>query len=196
MVRARWPEARGCACLVTICWLVAACGRAGSSAAVAVAVSDDHPPVPPPSDAWTGVVTDVVDGDTLWVEVIEADGVDPAVGVDIKLRLLRIDAPERAQGQAPTDCLADAATRHLAGLAPEGSRVRAAHDVERQDRFGRELVHLWTTDGAWVNGRMVLDGYADVATFPPNVAHDAQIRARLADARDARRGLWDRSRCG
>lgn len=132
-------------------------------------------------------MTRVVDGDTLWARVTGA-------AEDVKLRLLRIDAPEMDGGQGP-ECLATAARDHLTGLTPPGAGVWLAYDVETQDRFGRDLVHVWTAEQVWVNGAMVRDGFAVVVTFPPNLAFDDEIRSAQEDARDRSRGLWDERRC-
>ncbi len=172
-------------------------GCAGTGPAPSVPVAD--PPatdaVAVPAGAFTATVTHISDGDTLWVSVEDpgATGIDTRE--EAKLRLLRIDTPELARDGQPADCLADEASDALARLVPEGSTVHGAYDVERRDRYGRELVHLWTDDGRWVNGAMLADGYAQVVTFPPNTAYDDEVRALQADARDDRRGLWDPARC-
>lgn len=149
----------------------------------------------PPPDRFAATVTRIVDGDTLWVEVAETAEQDVEPGAELKVRLLRIDAPETARDGQPAECLADEATVRLRRLVPVGSRVVAAYDVEKQDRFGRELLHLWNEQGSWVNGRMVLSGSARVVTFPPNVAYDDEIRVAERVARDMEEGLWDPDEC-
>lgn len=138
-----------------------------------------------PDDAMTGTVERVVDGDTVIVEV---------AGGRERVRLLRIDTPEAARDGDPAECLADAATAALSELLPAGATVELATDVEVRDRYGRLLAHLWV-DGTWVNGTMLEDGYADVITFPPNVAHDDEVRAAVQRARDAEAGLWNPGAC-
>lgn len=138
-----------------------------------------------PDDAMAGTVERVVDGDTVIVEV---------AGERERVRLLRIDTPEAARDGGPAECLADAATAALAELLPAGAPVELATDVEVRDRYGRLLAHLWA-NGTWVNGAMLEAGYADVITFPPNVAHDDEVRAAVQRARDAEAGLWDPGAC-
>ncbi len=148
-----------------------------------------------PDGAWEAVVNRIVDGDTLVLDVVDP-GVGGAPDVDrVRGRLLRIDTPELARDGRPAECLAEAATDHLADLVPLGTMVLAAHDVEELDQYDRDLVHLWTLDGTWVNGAMLADGFANVVTFPPNVAHDDEVRALEAAARAAGRGLWDPDAC-
>lgn len=138
-----------------------------------------------PDDAVSGTVERVVDGDTVIVGV---------AGERERVRLLRIDTPEAARGGDPAECLADAATAALTELLPAGAEVELATDVEVRDRYGRLLAHLWVDD-TWVNGAMLEAGYADVITFPPNVAHDDEVRAAVQRARDAEAGLWDPAAC-
>lgn len=141
--------------------------------------------VQPPETATPGIVERVVDGDTLIAEV---------AGERERIRLLRIDAPEVARDGQPGECLAEAATAALTDLVPAGTTVDLATDVEQRDRFGRLLAHVWVDD-TWVNGALLGTGMAQVLTIPPNVAHDDEVLAAQAAARDARLGLWDPAAC-
>jgi micrococcal nuclease len=167
----------GCAVSVT---------PAGTSAQTSSpAVGAARTSVPRPTDAVSATVERVVDGDTL------VAGVD---GVRERIRLLRIDAPELGRDGTPAACLAERASSHLAALLPTGAEVHVATDVEKRDRFGRLLAHVWDDD-LWVNGAMLDAGLATAVTIPPNVALDDEVRAAQAGARDAGRGLWDPGAC-
>jgi len=149
----------------------------------------------PPAASWLGIVTRQVDGDTLWAEVVDGDAAGVEDGIERKLRFLRIDAPELAHFGQPGECLGDEAAAFVAGLTPVGSSVVVAYDEERTDRYDRDLVHIWTSDGTWVNGAVLRAGLAVVVTFPPNRGYDDAVRAAEDDARAARRGLWDPAAC-
>jgi len=41
-----------------------------------------------------------------------------------------------------------------------------------------------------LNARIVLDGYANAYTYPPNVKYTGVLRELQAEAREAGRGLW------
>jgi micrococcal nuclease len=41
-----------------------------------------------------------------------------------------------------------------------------------------------------INAELVRQGYAQVATFPPNVKYAETFRQRQCEAREARLGLW------
>jgi micrococcal nuclease len=150
--------------------LVAAAACGGGSAAA------------PDLDPGGAVVERVVDGDTLTVRI---------GGRSERVRLIGIDTPESVDPRRPVECFGKEAAAHLAELLPEGSAVRLERDVEPRDRFDRLLAYVYRrSDGLFVNLAMVADGYAEVATFPPNVAHTADFTAAAADAREAGRGLW------
>ena len=72
-----------------------------------------------------------------------------------------------------------------------GERVRLVRDVEERDRYGRLLAYVYRArDGLFVNAELVRRGYATVATFPPNVAHEREFRRLAKRARMSGRGLW------
>jgi endonuclease YncB( thermonuclease family) len=119
-------------------------------------------------------VVRVVDGDTIVVAIGGARGT--------KVRLIGIDTPERG------DCMFDAATQRMRALV-EGQRVRLVRDVSETDRYGRLLRYVFVGD-RFVNALMVSEGFANAATYPPDVAHARDFVALERVARAARRGLW------
>lgn len=119
-------------------------------------------------------VVRVVDGDTF---------VASLAGRTVRVRLIGVDAPE-ARGD---ECYARAATAALTRLM--GSDVRLVYDVERRDRYGRTLAYVYAKD-VFVNRALVDGGFAQPATFPPNVAHVDEFLAASRAARAAGRGLW------
>lgn len=138
-----------------------------------------------PADGGRAVVRRVSDGDTIRLDVTAG-----RTGRDVRTRLLRIDAPELARDGHPDECGATAARDRLRALLPEGDEVVVAWDVEPTDQYGRDLVHVWTDDGTWVNGTLVAEGLAREVLFRPNDAHDDAIRSAEATARDRGLGLW------
>lgn len=181
--------------LLTLAVLPAACAPVGQFGEEPSSLDSTEFVLPVPDDAWSGEVTRVVDGDTLWVEVTDPAGTNLRIGEERKLRLLRIDTPEVGRDGDLSECLADEATTVLGNLAPRGSVVQLAYDTERQDRFDRDLVHVWNRDGTWVNGAMLSGGYANVVTFPPNVAHTDEVQLAERYARENLLGLWAPDAC-
>jgi hypothetical protein len=81
---------------------------------------------------------------------------------------------------------ATAKNRELVG----GKSVYLEKDVSETDRYGRLLRYVYLADGTLVNRELVRLGYAQIATYPPDVKYEAQIRAAQREAMDAGRGLW------
>jgi micrococcal nuclease len=102
-----------------------------------------------------------------------------------RVRLLLIDAPELAQSP-----WGDSARAALGRLLRRGQALRLEFDVRRRDDFGRLLGYAWLEDGRMVNEEMARAGYAVLLSWPPNVRHVDRVRAAIAEARGARRGLW------
>ncbi|MBA3619214.1 MAG: thermonuclease family protein [Acidothermales bacterium] len=126
-----------------------------------------------------GQVTRHVDGDTVYV-----DGVS--------VRLIGIDTPETVRPGSAVECYGREASGALTRLLPLDERVRVVYDVERQDRYGRDLAYIYRArDGLFVNLALVRNGYASAYTVPPNVAHAGDFTAAARRARASERGLWD-----
>ncbi len=134
------------------------------------------------SSGGAAVVDTVVDGDTLAVRLD---------GRRERVRLLGIDTPESVKPDTPVECYAKEAAARLRALLPAGTQVRLVRDVEERDRYRRLLAYVYRQpDGLFVNLDMVRGGYAQLLTYPPNVAHTDELRQAVADARRAGRGLW------
>jgi micrococcal nuclease len=123
--------------------------------------------------SFTGTVTYVTDGDTLWVR--------PARGHDkVEIRLLDLDAPERCQAFGPQ--------------AKEALRARLLHQTVQvrtrgSDVYGRQLGHLEHRGedvGAW----LVRNGYAWSSSFRRRAGPYAPLEEQ---ARRERAGLWARA---
>jgi micrococcal nuclease len=125
------------------------------------------------------LVSRVIDGDTIEVQF---------KGETIDVRLIGVDTPETVAPGQPVECFGKAASS-FAENSMEGERVRLEFDVQRHDRFGRTLAYVWT-GGELFNETLVAEGYAQVATFPPNVKYVDRFLAAQRVARQNDRGLW------
>jgi endonuclease YncB( thermonuclease family) len=135
--------------------------------------------IPPGEDR---TIQRVVDGDT----VIVARGTKGK-----RVRLIGIDTPETVDPRRPVGCFGHQAAQRTFTLVPPGTPVRLVYDVERTDQYGRTLAYLYRRpDGLFVNAALVAEGYAAVATYPPNVAHAEEFAALAARARESGIGLW------
>jgi micrococcal nuclease len=75
-------------------------------------------------------------------------------------------------------------------MMPVGTRVVAETDVQVTDQYGRLLAYLFLPSGAMINELMAKSGYVTTLVYPPNVKYVGRIRAAVASARVAKRGLW------
>lgn len=128
----------------------------------------------PPANSQPAQVVNIVDGDTIEVNID---------GATYPLRYILVDTPERGQ---PFAAEATAANQRLVA----GKTVYLVKDVSEVDRYKRLLRYVYLADGTFVNAELVRQGFAVVATFPPDVTLEAEIRAAQQEAINASRGLW------
>jgi len=131
----------------------------------------------------TGVVSEVVDGDTLRVRV-------PGNPDPLTVRLIGIDAPERSHPSLGKEFLSDEAAVFLSSLCL-GKTVRMERDVEEADKYDRLLryVSLPPPDGRLLNAEMLRAGLARAYTRFPFSRKDEFVALERA-ARRAETGLW------
>lgn len=124
----------------------------------------------PAGEAWTGTVTRVSDGDTLWVRPAEG-------GRPVKVRIEGIDAPEicQAGGRDARRALERRVLRRTVRL-----------ETVARDDWGRRIARV-SLDGQDVGERLVREGHAwsDRYRDRPGPYADQEQAARVA-----RRGLF------
>ena len=132
-----------------------------------------------PSNLVPAQVVDVVDGDTIKV----------SIGGNIyTVRYIGIDCPETHHPQRGLEWLGPEAAeqnRHLV----EGKTVSLEKDISETDKYGRLLRYVWLGD-LMVNAELVRLGFAQVATYPPDVKYQELFLRLEQEARAAGRGLW------
>lgn len=135
---------------------------------------------PVPSAGWeVAQVARVVDGDTIEVTLN---------GQRKTVRYVLVNTPETVDPRRPVECYGKEASNANKGMV-EGKTVYLEKDVSETDRFGRILRYVFTPDG-FVNAELVKGGFAQVATFPPDVKYEQYLRGLEQEARAAGRGLW------
>jgi micrococcal nuclease len=128
----------------------------------------------------------VIDGDTIVV--------DRGRGPE-RVRYIGIDAPETVDPARPVEPMGPEASRANAALVA-AKTVYLEKDVSETDRYSRLLRYVWLKDPTqptgWllVNLVLVAAGYAQVATYPPDVRYAHLFRVAQQEARASRRGLW------
>lgn len=136
-------------------------------------------PVATPTNLVMVHVERVVDGDTIQVLY---------KGKKESVRLIGVDTPETVHPSKPVQPYGPEASaftkEHLTG-----KDVGLEFDVEQRDKYGRLLAYVWLGNEMF-NRTLVREGYAQMATFPPNVRHVDEFKALQQEAREAHRGLW------
>jgi len=141
-------------------------------------------PTPTPTTAPTvthiqATCVRVVDGDTIEVNIS---------GRLYKVRYIGMDTPETVhptRGVEPYGMEASAKNKELV----EGKMVELEKDVSETDKYGRLLRYVYV-NGLFVNAELVRLGYAQVATYPPDVKYQDLFLQLQREAREAGRGLW------
>ncbi|MEO6457536.1 MAG: thermonuclease family protein [Chloroflexia bacterium] len=136
----------------------------------------------PDNEVVEATVLDVIDGDTLEVQV---------GGATARVRLIGVDAPEVRE---PAACFGYEARDYVRGVVKAfGGRVWLEKDVSEADRFGRLLRYVWldiSDERTLLNEDLAAGGYASVETFPPDVKYQDRLFSAEHSARTVKRGLW------
>lgn len=109
----------------------------------------------------------VVDGDTF---VIDYNGKEE------KVRLIGIDTPESVHPDADRNTAAGLTASDYTKSLLNGKSVELEFDVQQRDKYGRLLAYAYV-DSYMLNKKLLQDGYAVVATYPPNVKYVEEFKA-------------------
>ena len=175
------PAIKAAVAALLACGVLSASGCA-ASAGDAVGQQSTRPE---PTAALVGAaatVVEVVDGDTVVVDI--ADQTE-------RVRLIGIDTPEVDGGFLPAECYGEEASAFTKSLLPVGTEVRLTRDAEARDRYSRLLAYIHRTDdGLFVNLEIAVRGYAEALVIEPNTMHAPAFYRAASTARDRGLGLW------
>lgn len=138
-----------------------------------------------PSDVvcqWARVRS-ITDGDTIRVDFEDGRS-------NLPVRYIGMDTPETRKPGTPVQPFGPEAAQDNERLV-SGQRLCLERDVSETDRYSRLLRVVWREDGVMVNEQLVLDGFAVLDTFPPDVKYADRFVAAQASARERGVGLWD-----
>jgi micrococcal nuclease len=135
------------------------------------------------------IVSKHIDGDTIHVRMPD--------GTDEKVRFIGVNTPESTIRHEP---YGKEASTYTARRLPIGTRVWLETDVGLRDRYGRLLAYVWLAPpgragaaevrASMFNAELLIRGYAQLMTIPPDVKYADAFLPLQAEARDASRGLW------
>lgn len=144
-----------------------------------VKVIDSASPSATPYASHGGVfatVVSVVDGDTIKIEGGEV------------VRYIGMNTPETVAPNKPVECFGKEASAKNKELV-QGKVVELVRDVSNRDRYGRLLRYVWIGD-EMINETLVREGYAQVSTYPPDVAEVDRLVAAQKKAESEDKGMW------
>lgn len=134
----------------------------------------------------------MVDGDTLHLQID---------GRTEKARLIGVNTPEishpglNIKEQPYGREAADYTRKQL-----NGRQIYLELDAGERDRYGRLLVYVWLEQPAndseaevrakMHNADLLINGYAEIMTVPPNVKYTDLFAQLQQEARQAGRGIW------
>jgi micrococcal nuclease len=129
-----------------------------------------------------GTVTRVADGDTLSVRFSD--------GVERRVRLIGVDAPERNDPREETAWRAFLSWRFVFHSLYRRA-VRLTYDFPPLDEYGRVLAYVWTGEGELFNELIIRQGFASAfLKYPFREDYQKRFRAAAAAARNEHRGFW------
>lgn len=128
----------------------------------------------------TAIVTRIVDGDTIDVEID---------GKEERLRLLLVDTPETKDPNEPIQPFGPEATAFAEKIL-NGKEVKLEFDGPERDKYDRLLVYLWLGDKIF-NQMLLEEGLARVAyVYDPTYTHYDSFVAAEKKAKVAKKGIW------
>jgi micrococcal nuclease len=132
-------------------------------------------------------VTDVVDGDTIKINV---------EGSTVTIRLIGVDTPETVDPRKPVQCFGKEASSYLESLLLN-TAISLAYD-EHQDSVGaynRINAYVYTQNGLFVNHHLIEEGYAYEYTYDPKYQYQSLFKQAQRNAEINQRGLWSPDTC-
>ncbi len=171
---------------IFIAVLCAACSFGSQQPAPGVPSAPKKPYTGPKREAVK--VVRAVDGDTIIINVN---------GKHERLRMIGMDTPETVKEDTPVQYYGPEAHEYTEKQLA-GKTVYLEFDVGKHDRFKRYLAYIWldaeeTDVRKMFNARLVLEGYARLLTMPPNVRYADYFKKYIAEARDNKRGMWQKA---
>lgn len=132
-------------------------------------------------------VANIVDGDTIIVDIS---------GKDETVRLIGVDTPETVHPSKPVQCFgAEASARTKSWLSGRSVTLVTDPSQGERDKYGRLLAYVWRDDGLFVNRSLVSEGFAFEYTYNLPYRYQTEFQAAEASAREGKKGLWADDAC-
>lgn len=126
-------------------------------------------------------VISVTDGDTFKIDYN---------GEEKKVRLIGVDTPESVSPNKEKNNNYGKEASNYTKEKLEGQYIYLEFDVQQTDKYGRFLAYVYLEDGTMYNKELLEKGYAQVATYPPNVKYVEEFEEIQKQARKNNIGFW------
>ncbi|MBM7624865.1 thermonuclease family protein [Sporohalobacter salinus] len=124
-------------------------------------------------------------------KVIDGDTIKTAAGK--KIRFIGVDTPEIGSFNKKVEYYGKKASKFTTEKL-EGKMVYLDYDVKKYDKYKRILAYVFLKDGTFFNAKLLKAGYAELLTMPPNVNYVELFKELVKEARENKRGLWDKDK--
>lgn len=106
-----------------------------------------------------------------------------------KIRLLGVNTPE-VEGRNKSLQAGGNEAKQWLETKLKNSKVRLEKDVEKKDKYGRTLAHVFTQDKLHINLELVRQGFASVNIYPPNLKYTGALVTAEQQVKYKRLGIW------
>lgn len=133
------------------------------------------------------VVTKVIDGDTIMVDI---------GGTVETVRLIGVDTPETVDPRKPVQCFGKEASIMMKQLV-EGKNVILETDStqDNKDKYNRLLRYVYLEDGILVNKKIIEDGFGFEYTYRIPYKFQSEFKGAQKMAEVDKSGLWADGAC-
>lgn len=132
------------------------------------------------SNKITAKVSSVTDGDTFRVIINNKED---------KVRLIGVDTPESVHPDESKNTEFGKTASNYTKSQLENKDVILELDIQERDKYGRLLAYVYLNDEMF-NETLLIEGYARVSTYPPNVKYVDNFTKLEKQARESNKGLW------
>lgn len=126
-------------------------------------------------------VISVTDGDTFKINYN---------GKETKVRLIGVDTPESVHPNSSKNTEYGKEASNYTKSLLENRTVKLEFDVSQTDQYGRLLAYVYLENGEMLNEKLLKEGYAQVATYAPNVKYVEKFEQLQKEARENKVGFW------
>ena len=135
--------------------------------------------------------TSAIDGEYEVISVTDGDTFEINYnGTKEKVRLIGVDTPESVHPNSKKNNEYGKQASNYTKNLLERKVVKLEFDVSPRDKYGRLLAYVYLENGEMLNKKLLKKGYAQVATYPPNVKYVEDFKTIQKEARENKVGFW------